>query len=99
MIYGQVEDDELFSGMKCNCIGEEDIEEKLAALNVIENFDNLDYSGDSEELDAYVKAWEVLIFKILHGDIAEDELPEWLQYFDDFEDNCDSTIEEWHDDF
>ena len=94
-----MEDDELFSGMKCNCIGEEDIEEKLAALNVIENFDNLDYSGDSEELDAYVKTWEVLIFRILHGEIAEDELPERLPYFDDFEDNCDSTIEEWHDDF
>lgn len=99
LIYGQVEDDELFRGMKCVCIGEEDIEAKLAALNVIENFDNLDYSGDSEELDAYVKAWEDLIVKILHGEIAEGKLPEWLQYFDDFEDNCDSTIEEWHDDF
>ena len=59
-------------------------------------FDNLSYSGSSNELDAYVDAWKELISLILRGDILEEQLPEWLAYFDDFKDNGDCGIEDWH---
>ena len=96
MVYAQVVEDELFSGLKCNCISESDIEEKLEKLNVAAEFDNLSYSGSSNELDAYVDAWKELISLILRGDISEEQLPEWLAYFDDFRENGDCGIEDWH---
>ena len=96
MVYAQVVEDELFSGLKCNCISESDIEEKLEKLNVAAEFDNLSYSGSSNELDAYVDAWKELISLILRGDISEEQLPEWLAYFDDFKENGDCGIEDWH---
>ncbi|MGN0230049.1 MAG: hypothetical protein ACI4BH_09600 [Muribaculaceae bacterium] len=98
LIYGQVADAELFSGMKCVSLSEEDIEDKLYDLNVVENFDDISYSGSSDELDSYVAAWRTLIFNILQGKIVEDQLPEWLPYFSDFSENCDTEIEKWHSD-
>lgn len=62
---------------------------------VDDEFENWSCGGECESLEGYIQAWSDLLSLIYEGEIAEDELEEWLEYFDD-EENFGMEIEEWH---
>lgn len=59
-----------------------------------EDISEWSYSGESFELYNYLESWDVVLEKIENGQITENNLAEWLQYFKDSE-NFEYDIEIW----
>ena len=61
--------------------------------------DNYSVSCDCWRLESHLKAWEYLLNKVLSGEITEEELEGWMEFFDDaiYEDE-EADIEEWYND-
>lgn len=88
-----------FEGLSYNdSIDECTIEDKATELGFAENYDYFSYSGHCDDIESYLEAWSTLLNMILDGDIAEDSLSGWLEYFDNSDNygerGC--AIEDWH---
>lgn len=59
-----------------------------------EDISGWSYSGECEQLDNYLRSWDMILEKIDKGEINEDNLEQWLAYFDD-SNNFDNDIDLW----
>lgn len=75
-------------------LDEDFINEKAEEAGIAERYDYLTYSYNCDELDNFIDSWNILITKIMSGEIVEDELDTWLEYFND-SDNFEDTIDDW----
>lgn len=96
LLYGQHDVDSVFNGIYNESYDEDLINDKADELGFASDYDSFSYGGECEELEAYLNAWEYILDCIHDGEITEDNLDEWLEYFDD-SDNYEMEISEWHD--
>lgn len=102
LLRGEHDIAEVFDGICDNQFDESLINDKAVKIGVADGYDNHTYSSDYDEeeenelLDSCVDAWVTVIQKILDGEITEDDVDDWLWYFDDT-DNFEEDIESWHD--
>lgn len=97
LLWGYHEMDTLFEGLCEKPLEEDLVNEKAEEKGFVSDYDNFGYGGESEELDKYLDAWGIILTKIFEEEITEDNLEEWLNYFDD-SDNWEYDIEEWFED-
>lgn len=97
LLWGYHQIDELFCAICVKELDEDDINDWADDANIADMSDNLQYGGSCEELDGYIQAMGTLLDKILDGSITEENLAEWMEYFDD-NNNFDEDIEEWYND-
>lgn len=108
LISQQNVDKEIFEGLKLTPINIEsmlsDMAESGACVDEFYEFSDYDedeieelkdcwsYSGECSQLEGFLKSWEIVLNKIMAGEITEDNLDECLEYFDDSS-NFDFLIE------
>jgi len=59
-----------------------------------EDISDYSYSGESDELNHYLEGWRIILNKIDNGEIDENDLDSWLEYFKDSS-NWDDDITWW----
>ena len=96
LLYGECDNDDVFEGICDESYDEDLINDKADELNFASDYDYFSYGGECEELEAYLNAWDYILGRIHDGDITEDNLKGWLDYFDD-SDNFEMAISKWHD--
>lgn len=98
LLYGYSGNLKAFRGICRNKLDEDYVSEKINASGEADNYDCYSYSGTCDEYERYAEAWGTLIGKILNGDISEEDLPGWVEFFDDKNHIRDcEDIETWHD--
>lgn len=95
LLYGQHDKDAAFDGICEESYDEDLINDKADELGFADDYDSFSYGGESEELEAYLNAWDYILDSIMSGDITEENLDSWLEYFDD-SDNYEYEIVEWY---
>lgn len=95
LLWGRHQLDELFRAICEEELDEDDINDWAYDANIADMSDNFQYGGSCEELDGYILAMGTLLEKILDGSITEENLAEWMEYFEDNY-NFDEDIEEWY---
>ncbi len=65
----------------------------------VDDYSDYVWGGNCEQLDIYLESWKTLIGKILTGEVDEDSLDNWLEYFDDSDNYSEGgdDIESWYD--
>lgn len=97
LLYGQYNLEDIFEGFCEDALDEDFINDKAEKMDFASEYDQFIYGGESDEFEGFLDAWAYIIDKILSGDITEDTLNSWLEYFDD-PDNFDSSISDWYED-
>lgn len=79
----------VFDGICDRPIDEDFINEKAAAAGFAEQENTIFIGCNTEPIDRYFEAWEEFVDQIFAGVITEDNLDDWLRYFEeeDFEDS------------
>lgn len=95
LLYGQHDLKEAFDGICEESYYEDIINDKADKLGFANDYDSFSYGGESEELEAYLNAWDYILDSIMSNEITEEDLGSWLEYFDDT-DNYENDIVEWH---
>lgn len=94
LLHGRYSSNVVLKGLCKKTLDEDFINGKAETLGFAEDYDNFYYDGPSESLESFLGAWEYIIDGILSGDITEETLPEWLDYFDN-PDVDEMGISEW----
>jgi len=87
----------VLKGICDRSLDEEFIDEKARQAGLAAGYETFDYWGSCERLDSYLESWRTIIAKIECGEITEENLDKWLEYFDD-SDNYEWEIESWYED-
>ena len=97
LLYGEYDLKEVFEGLCENALYEDFIEDKAEAMDFAGGYDYYTYGGECEGIEECVDAWIYVIESILSGEITEETLDSWKEYFDD-PDNYAYDIEDWYED-
>lgn len=97
LFYGRYDLEEVFEGICDEALDEDFVNDKAEKMDFASEYDQFIYGGECEELDGFLDAWVCIMEKILSGDITEETLDSWTEYFDD-PDNYESDISDWHED-
>ena len=97
LLWGYHKIDNLFKGLCDEPLGESDINEWAGYDNIASNCDYFGYGGSCERLEQYIASMCTVLEKIFDGSITEENLDDWMEYFEDSW-NFDYDIEEWHND-
>lgn len=95
LLRGRHDLDTVFDGICDKCYDEDLVNAKARSEGIADEYDSFSYGGESEELNGWLDAWSYILHSILSGDITEDELDSWLEYFDD-SDNYEMEISDWY---
>lgn len=87
---------EVFEGICDAELDEDFLNEKAQQEGIADGCDYFSYGGSSDKLDNYINSWDTLLDMIFSGEVNEENLDEWLEYFDD-DDNWELEIEDWKD--
>ena len=82
LLYGQYDLEEVFEGICDKALDEDYINDKAEEMELADGYDSsFSYGGECEGLDGFHDAWVFFIENILSGDITEDALDSWIEYF------------------
>lgn len=96
LLYGQYDLDEVFEGICDQALDEDFINDKAEEMGLANGYDDsFSYGGECGGLDGFLDAWVFILENILSGDITEQTLDSWTEYFDDPE-NYETDISDWH---
>ena len=96
LLYGQYDLDDVFEGICDQALDEDFINDKAEEMGLANGYDDrFSYGGECEGLDGFIDAWVFILENILSGDITEQTLDSWTEYFDDPE-NYETDINDWH---
>lgn len=97
LLYGKYNLEEVFEGICKDVLDDDFINGKAEIMDFAGGYDYFTYSGECEGIEKCVDAWVYVIESILLGEITEETLDSWTEYFDD-PDNFEYDIEGWHED-
>lgn len=99
LISSRTGDDKIYENMVLEEVDTDSLIYDLAEENAFPDGseEEWDIGGNCEELEGFLNAWDVLICKIEDGEITEECIDRWLEYFDDSS-NFDMDIDEWVED-
>lgn len=95
LLRGRHDFDTLFDGICDKCYDEDLVNAKARSKGIADEYDSFTYGGESEGLEGWLEAWSYILDSILSGDITENEVDSWLEYFDD-SDNYEMEISDWY---
>ena len=79
------------------CLGKNFIDSIAVDMGIAERCDYFAYGGSCEEIENYIDSLCWVLDNIMEGRITEENLEEWMEYFEDRW-NFEYHIEEWHND-
>ncbi len=94
LLYNVRPSQKVFQGFEVESVNEYTIENLAEQMGFAEDYDYYSYGGECVAMDNYIDAWTDLIEGILAGDITEDNLDSWMEYFDNAG-YYDSTFDDW----
>lgn len=97
LLYGENPIDTVFEGICDTPLDDDLVNAKADAMNIADDYDNFSYGGNCETLEAYLDAWDYIISHILIGEITEEKVESWLEYFKDSS-NYEIEIDDWMND-
>ncbi|MGM9832339.1 MAG: hypothetical protein ACI31A_01455 [Candidatus Limisoma sp.] len=97
LLYGKHNKKEVFDGICKKSYDKNLINSKAEELGFANNYDNLIYGVNNECLEAYLNAMEYILDAIMSGEITDENLGTWLEYFDD-SNNYEYNIIDWYKD-
>ncbi len=96
LLHSEYGHDKLFEDIDYEDADEDLINGKAAQRGFAEDYNPFSCDGMCEALEVYLDSWDTIIDKIKGGEVTEDNLDNWLEYFDDSH-NFEEDIESWMD--
>ena len=81
LLYGQYDLKEVFEGFCEEALYYDFVNDKAEEAKIVNDYYDFDYAGLSEELCRFLDTWAYIIDKILLGQITEENLNSWTEYF------------------